>query len=234
MPITFTEAIFILSAYNLCLGLLSSIAVTVSPGCPDVRAIETSFCTVVSTAGVSQNRISSALENVKQAAEQEQVQEACVIESPEPETEELESEATPVCFSDGFDSTFKAYMDYRCITDTSSVQYQLQQQAYTDDRGFRRIGDDYCVALGTGITEGCGERFLISLDSGYSFTAIVSDVKADIHTDSTNCYAPRGDNAGNIVEFIIDSNNADDYMLCCGSANCFEDLSGNVVSIQKI
>ena len=138
------------------------------------------------------------------------------------------------CFSSDFDSSFKAYMDYRCITDTGSVQYQLQQQAYTDDRGFRRIGDDYCVALGTGLTSGCGERFLITLDSGYSFTAIVSDVKADIHTDSTNCYAPRGYNAGNIVEFIIDTDCADSDMLCMGSADCFYDLSGNVVSVQAI
>ncbi len=138
------------------------------------------------------------------------------------------------CFSSDFDSSFKAYMDYRCITDTGSVQYQLQQQAYTDDRGFRRIGDDYCVALGTGLTSGCGERFLITLDSGCSFTAIVSDVKADVHTDSTNCYAPRGYNAGNIVEFIIDTDQADNDMLCSGSADCFYDLSGNVVSVQAI
>ena len=37
-------------------------------------------------------------------------------------------------FYEGFDSSFKAYMDYRCITDTSSVQYEMQQQAYTDER----------------------------------------------------------------------------------------------------
>ena len=74
-------------------------------------------------------------------------------------------------------------MDYRCITDTSSVQYEMQQQAYTDGRGFRKIGDDYCVALGTGFTSGCGERFIIYLDSGYSFSAVVADVKADMHTD---------------------------------------------------
>ena len=138
------------------------------------------------------------------------------------------------CFSSDFDSSFKAYMDYRCITDTGSIQYRLQQEAYTDSRGFRRIGDDYCVALGTGLTNGCGERFLITLDSGNSFTAVVSDVKADIHTDSTNCYAPRGYNAGNIVEFIIDTDYADSDMLCMGSADCFSDLSGNVVSVQAI
>lgn len=174
---------------------------------------------------------------VEKPEDEEITEEICSIYSSESESEpqtEVESENAVHCFDEGFDSSFKAYMDYRCITDTNSVQYSLQQQAYTDERGFRRIGDDYCIALGTGITSGCGERFMISLDSGYSFTAIVSDVKADIHTDSTNCYAPRGENSGNIVEFIIDTDNADGYMLTCGSAGCFEDLSGNVVSITAI
>lgn len=147
--------------------------------------------------------------------------------------EEYEPEVSGV-FSEGFDSSFKAYMDYRCITDTSSVQYDMQQTAYTDSRGFRRIGDDYCVALGTGITGGCGERFAVYLDSGYSFTAIVSDVKADVHTDSTHCYVPRGENSGNVVEFIIDTDCSDSSMLSSGNAGYYEDLSGNITAIEPI
>lgn len=132
------------------------------------------------------------------------------------------------------DTSFKAYMDYRCITDTSSVQYELQQQAYTDGRGFRRIGDDYCVALGTGITGGCGERFMITLDSGSSFTVIVSDIKSDCHTDSTCCYVPRYDGSGNVVEFIIDTDMADGGMLSSGNAGYYDDLSGSIASIIKL
>ncbi len=167
-----------------------------------------------------------------------------IISEQEKNTEEKEEKLTeesldkPVqaqnLFSENFDSSFKAYMDYRCITDTSSVQYQLQQQAYTDTRGFRRIGDDYCIALGTGLTNGCGERFVIHLDSGYSFTAIVSDVKSDLHTDSTNRYVPRGDKSGNVVEFIIDSDCASSSMLSSGDAGYYDDLSGNIVSIESI
>lgn len=180
-------------------------------------------------------RKTADLSKVAETAEiSEEPEEAYVCESIEPDREDIANENEAVCFSENFDSSFKAYMDYRCITDTGSIQYQLQQEAYTDERGFRRIGDDYCVALGTGITDGCNERFLITLDSGYSFSAIVSDVKADVHTDSTNQYAPRGENSGNVVEFIIDSDCADGYMLNCGSAGCFEDLSGNIISIEKI
>ena len=55
---------------------------------------------------------------------------------------------------------FKAYMDYRTITNTDSVQYAMEQNAWTDDRGLRRMADDYLVAMGTGWLEsGCGERF---------------------------------------------------------------------------
>lgn len=137
-------------------------------------------------------------------------------------------------FYEGFDSSFKAYMDYRCITDTSSTQYDMQQQAYTDSRGLRRIDDDYCVALGTGFTDGCGDRFTIYLDSGYSFTAVVADVKSDVHTDATNCYVPRGEDSGNVVEFIIDSDCADGAMLSSGDVGYYDDLSGNITAVEPI
>ena len=231
------EAIFILSAYNFCLGVLSSIAVGVSPIQAGRNAAEIqkagidSYCTARTAASIGSSSITEVIEKVH---EEEQYNfDESVSEDKETSDESIYNEDA-VCFWEGFDSSFKAYMDYRCITDTGSLQYEIQQQAYSDERGFRRVGDDYCVALGTGITDGCGERFLITLDSGYSFTAIVSDVKADVHTDSTNCYAPRGDNGGNVVEFVIDSDLADPYMLNCGSAGCFDDLSGNITSISRI
>lgn len=227
-----TEAITILFAYDFCLGLLSSVFLA-SGGAGQSEPVHIEPTPVYSAASnvgmVCRNSVGT-----HKKSEETNAEEAYVYESIIPDGEYIANKNDSVCFSEGFDSSFKAYMDYQCITDTGSVQYQLQQEAYTDERGFRKIGDDYCVALGTGITDGCNERFLITLDSGYSFSAIVSDVKADVHTDSTNQYAPRGDNAGNVVEFIIDSDNADGNMLNCGSAGCFEDLSGNVVSIEKI
>lgn len=222
------EAITIFISCKLCMGLLSSTILMTSNTVQPPETVSVTSSSVNFTAQVAKTV------SEKGQPEVSEYEEDLYSESIVPDEEDYYEENNKSCFSEGFDSEFKAYMDYRCITDTSSVQYSLQEQAYTDDRGFRRIGDDYCVALGTGLTSGCGERFLITLDSGYSFTAIVSDIKADIHTDSTNCYAPRGENAGNIVEFIIDSDNADDYMLTCGTAGCFEDLSGNVTSVQPI
>lgn len=212
------------------MGILSSVVILTMNPAESVPKAEIEPKSICITAEVAESIFNETIE----VQPQEESAEALVCESAAPDESDFCEEETISCFSEGFDSSFKAYMDYRCITDTSSVQYSLQQQAYTDERGFRRIGEDYCVALGTGITNGCGERFMITLDSGYSFSAVVSDIKADVHTDSTNCYAPRGENAGNIVEFIIDSSNADEYMLTCGSAGCFEDLSGNVISITPL
>ncbi len=129
---------------------------------------------------------------------------------------------------------FKTYMDYRKITDKSSVQYDLQQDAYTDSMGIRRIGDDVCVALGTGYTDSCGERFEITLDSGNTFTAIVGDIKADIHTDPTNRYVELWEGHGDMIEFIVDTKKLDKEIRIMGSVGEYEKYSGSVVSIIKL
>lgn len=233
-----TEAISILLQYNFLIGILSSAALAfgnLPQQIPEERPVrDTSaveFAEYDLTADTAEEK-----ETETESAEEYETEPAEYTE--EAETEEVyeevyEPEVSDV-FSEDFDSSFKAYMDYGCITDTSSVQYDMQQQAYTDPRGFRRIGDDYCVALGTGFTGGCGERFAVYLDSGYSFTAIVSDVKADVHTDATHRYVPRGENSGNVVEFIIDSDCSDSSMLSSGNAGYYEDLSGNVTAIEPI
>lgn len=128
-------------------------------------------------------------------------------------------------------TSFKSYMDYRCITNVSSIQYQLQQQAYTDDKGLRKIGDDYCVALGTYYTSSCGERFEITLSNGNSFTVIVSDIKNDAHTDRTNRYNPLN---GNVVEFIVDTNVLSNEVIYHGSVGHYEEFSGEIISVSKL
>lgn len=129
---------------------------------------------------------------------------------------------------------FKTYMDYRTITDTSSVQYVMQKQAITDSQGIRRINGDVCVALGTGYAESCGERFEITLDSGNTFTAVVGDIKADKHTDPTNRYVELWEGHGDMVEFIVDTNELDKHIKIMGSIGEYEEYSGSVVSIVPI
>lgn len=95
----------------------------------------------------------------------------------------------------------KTFMDFRTITRSGSAQLALQQRAWTDSQGFRRVADYYMVALGAFYAQEIGQTFFITFADGTQIKAIVGDVKADEHTDSNNQYHLRD---GSIVEFIID------------------------------
>lgn len=126
----------------------------------------------------------------------------------------------------------KRYMDYRAITAPSSIQYALQQDATTDEYGFRRYGDYYMIALGTYYTGyECGKVFRITLDTGVSFEAITGDVKADVHTDSKNQHRD-----GNIVEFIVDTKKISGMAAAMGDMSYSDgvDFSGKVTKIEKL
>lgn len=132
------------------------------------------------------------------------------------------------------DNSFKGFMDYRTISDTSSVQWDLQQLAYTDENGMRKIGDDYCIALGTYYAKNCGDRFEIVLDTGLTFTAIVGDIKADSHTDYKNQYVPMGYGFGNIIEFIVDNDKIHDDIWIYGDISQYKQFEGSITEIRLI
>lgn len=129
------------------------------------------------------------------------------------------------------DSNFKSYMDYRCITNTSSDQYKLQQKCYTDDNGLRVYDGYYAVALGTYYSSTIGDKFHITLDTGEEFDVIVGDVKADCDTDKTNRYVPVN---GNIIEFIVDTKKLPKDVRFMGTISALDDFEGSVESIEKI
>ncbi len=132
------------------------------------------------------------------------------------------------------DTSFKGYMDYRTITCRTSAQYALQQKAYTDELGLRKIGEFYCVALGTYYTPECGAKFKIVTDEGNEFCAIVADIKADCHTDSKNMYVPLPDGSANVVEFIVDTPAMERRVVLLGDISGYEQFSGNIVKIERI
>ena len=113
----------------------------------------------------------------------------------------------------------KCYEDYRCITDKSSRQYELQQIAYTDKDGFRKIGDRYLVAIGTYFETDCGTMFDIILENDEKIPAIVGDIKSDIHTDIWNVYS-----AGKCAtEFIVDADAMNDELLIMGDVSYYRE-----------
>lgn len=130
----------------------------------------------------------------------------------------------------GVDGSFKTYMDYRAITNKRSWQWGLQTRAYTNEEGFRMIDGKYLVAMGTYYSNGYGEEFIITLDSGEELNVMVGDIKANRHTDSTNRYITRN---GNIVEFIVDTNVLGSMSRRMGNVS-YSGLWGGITKIEKI
>ena len=132
-------------------------------------------------------------------------------------------------------SDFHMYMDYRTLTNTTTKQWKLQQMAWTDSDGFRRIGNDYCVALGT-YYGNIGDRFRIITDEGNSYTAIMSDAKGSdaVFYDSVRSWYHYAGNGCNVVEFIVQTEYLPSAVTISGSCGAVDYLSGNVVSIEMI
>ena len=128
------------------------------------------------------------------------------------------------------DGKFKTYMDYRKITDKSSKQWALQEQAWTEGRGFRKIGEHFLVAVGTFYADEVGKELLIELEDGQRIKAIVGDIKQDKHTDPTNRYVPVN---GNIVEFIVDVEKLNPEVIKRGDVSWLG-LNGKIKSIWEV
>lgn len=156
---------------------------------------------------------------------------ASVVDYPEQNTTSYDIPA--------YDTSFKTYMDYRCITNENSDQYKLQQLAWTDEDGLRRLGNAYLVAMGTYYTEECGKVFEIEFDTGEIITVVVGDIKADSHTDINNQYSPVYDNEGNMIsanvlEFIVDTQEMARKAKRLGSVEICANLQGNIKSITAV
>ena len=125
---------------------------------------------------------------------------------------------------------FKCYMDYRAITSTGSPQYQLQQEAYTDEYGLRKVGDYYCVALGSAFGSEIGTRYIITLSSGNQVPVILADQKADKHTTPDNTR----DYGGAVIEFVVDTPVMPSAVRQSGSVSSIPKFAGEVVEIRRL
>ena len=138
-------------------------------------------------------------------------------------------------------TSFKSYMDYRCITDSRSSQYKfIRQWAWVDEQGFMKcsgerdlgINDDYyLIALGSYYGTQIGTKYRITLDNSRIIYGVLADCKADVHTNSTNQYIPHNKN---IVEFVVDVSRLNKDVKYHGNANVYELLNGVITKIEKI
>lgn len=125
---------------------------------------------------------------------------------------------------------FKCFEDYRALTDTASPQYQLQQEAWTDAYGLRRIGGFYCVALGSAYGTDIGAKYIITLSTGFEFLAILADQKADRDTidDHTR------DVNGAVIEFVVDAESLPQSVRQSGSISSVPGFTGTVEQIRRV
>lgn len=100
-------------------------------------------------------------------------------------------------------SGFKSFMDYRAITDKSSAQYRLQNEyAETGDYGIRMVNGRYCIAVGSYFTDDIGQYIDLILENGTVIPCVLSDQKANAHTDSNNIVTVH---SGCASEFVVDT-----------------------------
>ena len=120
-------------------------------------------------------------------------------------------------------SGFKSYMPYTAITNKASKQFKLQQMASTGTYGIRTVNNRYCVAIGTAFNAQVGTYFDLILANETVISCIVSDIKADKHTDKNNMITVSN---GCLTEFIVNSSALDrnakrmgDISYCCDEWN---------------
>lgn len=129
--------------------------------------------------------------------------------------------------------SFKSYTNYQLLSKSSPqwTQVQCHEDAWTDSNGLRKVGDCYCVAMGSYYTKTLGDVFEIQTTGG-KFKVIITDWKADCHTDSKHQYTIAN---GCIVEFYVDMNNFNSKARQMGDVSYADSkFSGKITKITKL
>ena len=94
-------------------------------------------------------------------------------------------------------------MSYKAITSKSSPQYKLQSIAYTGEHGIRQVNERFCVAIGTFTGASVGTYVDLILENETVIPCIISDFKANAHTDLNNQITSHN---GCVSEFLVSEN----------------------------
>lgn len=95
-------------------------------------------------------------------------------------------------------SSFASYMSYKAITNQSSKQYELQQIASTNIKGYRELEDRVMIAMHSQYGS-VGDKLVITFNDGSTVNVILGDIKAN-----TDCSHYVNENESSIIEVIVD------------------------------
>jgi hypothetical protein len=147
-------------------------------------------------------------------------------------TKEQAIEADTGCSIPSNGGRFKSYTNYRLLSKNSPQWNKIQchENAYTDVNGLRKVGDYYCVAMGSYYSSTLGDTFEITTEGG-TFQAVLCDFKANQHTDSTNRYTAHN---GCVIEFYVDMDSLNSTARQMGDISYADSkFSGKILSITK-
>ena len=125
---------------------------------------------------------------------------------------------TMLCYEIPQNSGKKSWMGDN-LFGTGTNQYAVQQLATTDKNGLKKVGNRYCVAVGSHFGLSIGQKFDLILENNTVIPCVMGDQKADCHTDAANIFTVNGC----CSEFIVDSS-------CLNEAAKF---SGDISSINE-
>ena len=126
---------------------------------------------------------------------------------------------------------FKSYMNYTMITNRTSKQWALQQDATTNEDGLRCIDGRPLVAIGTGWGLSVGDYAVVYCANNNKFEVVVGDIKDDAHTMNDN----KTTSANSCrCEFIVDTTRLNQTVKNRGNVAVLQEYNGYVINIQGI
>ena len=126
---------------------------------------------------------------------------------------------------------FKSYTAYTCLSRKSAQWKKIQTIAYSDGNGLRKVGNYYCVAMGSYYSTTLGDLFRITTANGNTFCVILCDFKANAHTNSTHQYTARNQC---ITEFYVDYSCFKSAARSAGSISVIPGFGGKITSIEYL
>ena len=129
-------------------------------------------------------------------------------------------------------NSFKSYMDYRCISDTSSKQYKLQKKAKTDKKtGVRKVKGRYCIAVGSYFSKKVGTKLDLIMKNGKVVKCILADTKSNDDTYNKHRLCK---NNNSIVEFVVDDSKIPRMVKLMGDMSYTKPFKSKIIKIRVI